>query len=461
MSRLHGYTHVTAIGEGAFSKVYRAFDPKLERHVACKIITVSRRSQVDEIENEARLLAGNGLTCVPHLYSVRKTLKKVTLVMEWVSGIPLSVLVDADIDGNTRLVVATQCIHALRQLHETGIAHGDLKPANVIVTPDRGVLFIDFGFSFVQQHDELRSAVRGTPAYMAPELWADTRRNDIDYRKADLYALGIMLEQLLKEPVPAYVRLLHETDPARRPKDCRAVEAEWARMHAVQHNDTTRRAVADVTAVYTARLLFEGARSLHASGNAQESYTLLTESLERWPDNSEALAFLQKRFSGPIRSEMKKKIMRFSTAAVLIACALLIAYISGRSASGKNLTDAMQDAFAFSEQQRLRLRLPGAAEAAPQELAGMLRRIDRSDDLIGKLVVALPEGRGELFINGEPRKTTSSDEYFSERFGAGKLRIEWYDSTTRRRFGETTDLLPFATKTISLERFESGFRNGK
>jgi serine/threonine protein kinase len=461
MSRLHGYTHVMSIGGGAFSKVYRAFDPQLERYVACKIIPVSRRSQVAEIENEARLLAGNGLACVPHLYSVRKSLRQVILVMEWISGIPLSELVESGIDGNTRLVVATQCIHALRQLHETGIAHGDLKPANVIVTPDRGAVFIDFGFSLVPQRDKVRNAVRGTPAYMAPELWADGRRNDIDYRKADLYALGLMLEQLLEGLVPAYVGLLHETDPARRPVDCRAVEAEWTRLHAVQHDDTTRRAIADATAVYTAGLLFEGARSLYASGNAQESYTLLTESLERWPDNSEALAFLQQRFSGPIRSEIREKIRRFSLAAVLIACTVLGAYISGRYASGKKLTDTIQDVFALAEQQRLQVRLPAAAAAAPREIAGILRKIDPSDDLTGKLVIVLPEERGELFINGKSQRTISSEKYFSGRFGAGKFRIEWYDSTTRRRFGETTDLLPFTTKTVSLKRFESGNRNGK
>lgn len=72
MSKLCGYTHVTAIGNGTFSKVFRAFDPQFKRYVAVKVIPVSQKEHGAKIENETRVLAENGLPCVPHLFDVQK-----------------------------------------------------------------------------------------------------------------------------------------------------------------------------------------------------------------------------------------------------------------------------------------------------------------------------------------------------------------------------------------------------
>ena len=461
MRKLYGYTHLITIGSGAFSKVYRAFDPHLERHVALKVIPVSQRNRIGEIENESRLLAGNGLSCVPHLYDVQKHRKKVLLAMEWVNGIPLSKLLESDITDDARNAVATELLHALRQLHDSNIAHGDLKPANIIVTPDRGVVFVDFGFSFMLHHDRTYTAIRGTPAYMAPELWADARQREVDYRKADLYSLGLILDQLLEEPVPEYVSSLREIDPMRRPVDCRVVEREWRRLHARQRDENVLREIGDAIAVYTAGLLFDGARSLHLSGNDEEAYALLTESLGIWPDNVEALDFLQKRFSGPMKSGRKRNVWRLCGVAALCIGALFGAYIWGRYSSKRKFAHTVQEKFAFSEQQRLQLKSPAAGSGMSYGLQGTLRTVDDTDGMTGKLVVLLPNEEGILFVNGERQSETSSDGCFSGWFAAGSYRIEWYDSTEQRRFGETTDLLPFATKTVSLKRFESGYRNGE
>lgn len=461
MRSLKGYTHVITIGSGTFSNVYRAFDPELERYIALKVVPVRQRSQMSGVEREARLLAGSGLTSVPHLYAVRKHGKKVLLAMEWINGIPLSELLSVNVGANARKAIATELIHALRQLHDSNIAHGDLKPANIIVTPERGVVFVDFGFSFPLHNNGTRMAVRGTPAYMAPELWVDARHKDIDYCKADLYALGLILEQLLDDPIPPYISSLHETDPEQRPADCKTLERYWRRSHVCTRDENTRHEIIDATAIYIAGVLLDGARSLYTSGNPEESYALLTESLEKWPDNAEALAFLQKRFSGPTRNNVRKKLRRFSIAAVLIIGALFSAYVFGRYASGEKLTDTVQEVFAFSEQRRLQLQLPPTRAAEAHELTGMMRTIDNTNGLDGKLVLALPEGRGTLSINGKRQAVNGDEEFFSGLFSAGMYRIEWYDSTAGRRYGETTDLLPFATKTVSLKRFEGGYRNGK
>lgn len=459
--KLHGYTHVTEIGGGTFSKVYRAFDPQFERYVALKIIPISRRSHIVEIEHEVRMLAGNGLPCVPRLYDVRKSRKQVHLAMEWIIGIPLSKLLKSELTVETRNKIATDLILALRQLHESNITHGDLKPANCIVTCDRGVVFVDFGFSYKLHNYKNRSKIQGTPYYMAPELWLDTGQNDTDYRKADIYALGLLLEQLLNKPLPEFLSSLHEHDPARRPRDCSVIEKSWRSVHACQYDDISRKNIADAVSMYLAELLLNGARELYAKGNVEEAYTLLTESLEKWPDNHDALTFLKNRFSGLMQRGEKKSLLRYYGAAALIICALSLAYFFGRHSSGEQLSEQVQNVFALTEQRRLHIRVPETGPAVSLNVPGTFRSADYRKGLTGKLIVMLPDGNGMLYINGKKYPAVTQKNEFSDVFAYGELRIEWYDSTAQRRYGETIWLSPFATKLISLQRFEPGSLYGK
>lgn len=461
--KLHGYTHVTEIGGGTFSKVYRAFDPHFERYVALKIIPISRKSQIVEIENEARMLAGNGLPCVPRLYDVRKSRKQVHLAMEWIIGIPLSKLLKSELIAETRNKIATDLIQALRQLHENNITHGDLKPANIIVTPDRGVVFVDFGFSYKLHKYKNPTKIQGTLYYMAPELWADNGQDDIDidHRKADIYALGLLLEQLLYEPLPEFISSLHENDPVRRPKDCSEIERNWRSIYVCNNDYSSRKHIAEAVSMYIAELLLNGARELYSSGNVEDAYTLLTESLEKWPDNPEALTFLKHRFSGLIKREEKKNPLRFYGTTAIIVCALSIAYFYGRHSSGEQVSEKVQNIFALTEQRRLQIQVPEAGTFASPEVPGSLLSVDHRKGLTGKLIVVLPDGNGSLYINGKEHLVKTIENEFSDMFSYGELRIEWYDSTAQRRYGETTWLSPFTTKLISLKRFEPGSLYGK
>ena len=158
--------------------------------------------------------------------------------------------------------VAAQLCSALVAVHEVGVVHRDLKPGNIMVRPDGRVVILDLGIASVGASDVTRltrtGALVGTPVYMAPE---QATGGAVVGPAADLYALGVVLYELLAGrapfeapeatgllykklhedpaplehvapgvpvPLPALVRRLLERDPARRPADAHEVHAALA-----------------------------------------------------------------------------------------------------------------------------------------------------------------------------------------------------------------------------------------
>ena len=124
------------------------------------------------------------------------------LVTEWVQGQPLSPREDGSPPAKDRERIAAVVAHAvgraLEELHEAGVRHGDVKPANVLLIPrhperdaadDRGATLIDLGLATTLG----QTAIGGTPRYAAPEV----REHGEAGRPADLWALGILLAELL------------------------------------------------------------------------------------------------------------------------------------------------------------------------------------------------------------------------------------------------------------------------
>jgi hypothetical protein len=126
------------------------------------------------------------------------------LAMEWVRGPSLArVLEDGraiDPDEAARIVAAVA--RTLGRVHRAGLAHRDIKPSNILLRPDGTPLLADFG---ILRHldDTPRTALTqrpiGTPAYMAPEL---LKTDDVDWKRADLYALGVVFARCLLGRVP-------------------------------------------------------------------------------------------------------------------------------------------------------------------------------------------------------------------------------------------------------------------
>ena len=446
-----GYSHPVQIGKGSFSTVYRAQQQKLERMVALKVLPFRRAEPVAKVEREARVLSAVNIPCVPRIFDVMRHGTTVVIVMEWIYGIPLSQFMTSDLSETAKYAVAAALIHTLALLHERNIAHRDLKPENIIVTPDRGLVLVDFGFSSHGPKGLPTTAdtLQGTPAYMAPELW--TKQQPTDFRKADLYSLGVVLQRLFGRKVPDIATALLQDDPQLRPVDCASFERCWLerfpRIDTLQLHEEVANAAAD----YTAKLLFNGARHLYGNNRKAEAYALLVESLDIWPDNSEALDFMQHRFSSPIPGGRQRELLFGSIVAAAALTALWTAYILGvRSGAPEEGAGAVYNH--AEDERRLSLLTAARDLRARPEIPAVLRGITAGGELSGAVTVLKPEGRGTLLVDGQP-VVTNETGLLKRPLSAGTHRIDWIDSVSGGRYGETVDVLPFKLQTISLWRF--------
>lgn len=448
------FSRPVRIGSGSFSTVFRVFEQKLERNVVVKHLKFNGEKERLRIEHEIHVLSSMQLPCVPHIYDVIRRRKQIIIVMEWIRGVPLSALPEHMLTPDSQLLVAEAIITSLALLHKNSIAHGDLKPENILITSDLKIYLVDFGFSRLYRSEgKTPGVIQGTPAYMAPELWDS--HNTIDYRKVDLYALGILLSRLMGNTMPASVAVLTEVDPDLRPADCATFEKTWrlAFNHVNSVPLTFYTAVRSVVEEYTARLLLTGARKLHSRARSQEAYALLTESLDIWPDNTDALQFLQNKFSTPIKPENKN--LFFAVASVgAIVLAIVSAYFIGKQASVSG--DILGNLSLQQEEKRLIIPLSLFHENRLfQPAPVVLRQIAGGMNLTGTLQIEKIVNRGMFIIDSRPIEDCGTGGV-SLLLDAGTHRVEWFDSTAQRRFSEIVEVLPFEKKTVSLKRFLHG-----
>jgi Tol biopolymer transport system component/predicted Ser/Thr protein kinase len=190
---------------GGMGEVYRAWDPRLMREVAIKVLP---RHVADDPPRRRRLLeeakAAGGLSHpnVMAVYDVGVHDGRPFVVSEYIDGRELREEAERGPVPIRRLLdLAVQIAAGLRAAHDAGIVHRDLKPANVMVTPDGRVKIIDFGLARAadtsiasSEHDTMTVslAVEGTPHYMSPE---QARGRDVDFH-TDQFSFGLILYEL-------------------------------------------------------------------------------------------------------------------------------------------------------------------------------------------------------------------------------------------------------------------------
>jgi tRNA A-37 threonylcarbamoyl transferase component Bud32 len=193
-------------GRGANGVVYRAFDEALGIPVALKILSLDpeRHSDLDpSLLREAELLAELAHPNIVRLIATGTLSDEGApfIAMEWLEGENLASRQSrAPVSLAEALNVAAQICTALGALHEMGIVHRDVKPANVFLTHDDSqngegfvVKLVDFGVAMMPELGE-QHEVAGTPAYMSPEQVRGERGIDA---RADLYAVGAVLFELI------------------------------------------------------------------------------------------------------------------------------------------------------------------------------------------------------------------------------------------------------------------------
>jgi serine/threonine-protein kinase len=190
-------------GHGGMGTVYVARDQVLDREVAVKVIDVAdlQGSRARRLEREGHILARLDHPGIVPIHDAG-TLEdgRAFYVMKLVRGRRLDDLIRDRPPLASRLTVFDRVLDAVGFAHAHGVVHRDLKPENVMVGAFGEVYVMDWGVA--QDGADLEAAVVGTPGFMAPE---QALARDVDPR-ADIYALGMLLTQLIGSDAPAPLR---------------------------------------------------------------------------------------------------------------------------------------------------------------------------------------------------------------------------------------------------------------
>jgi serine/threonine-protein kinase len=210
------YTIVEKAGQGGMGVVYKAIDNSLDQVVALKLIQPGLAQSpafVQRFKQEVRLTRQVAHANVCRVHDLGEGDGLLFLSMEWIDGVTLRRLLHqaALLEPARALEIARKILEGLNAAHARGIVHRDLKPENVMID-DRGNVFVmDFGLALGPGEGPESRGQLGTPVYMSPE---QLRGDRVD-PKADLYSLGLILQEMLTgrtsargwlQPLPHHLR---------------------------------------------------------------------------------------------------------------------------------------------------------------------------------------------------------------------------------------------------------------
>lgn len=205
-----GYTIEKILGRGGMGAVYKGVQQNLDRTVAIKVLPPGVEKEdpsfAERFRSEAKLMAKLNHPAVVAVYDFGTTLGgQLYFAMEYVDGSDVSQMIrtQGKLPPEHALAITAHVCDALAAAHELGIVHRDIKPANVLLNMKGQVKVADFGLAKVEepgQHGLTKTGyAMGTPDFVAPEVLM--LGSGIDGR-ADLYAVGVMLYQMLTGEVP-------------------------------------------------------------------------------------------------------------------------------------------------------------------------------------------------------------------------------------------------------------------
>ncbi len=229
---LGGYEVQEVIGRGGMGVVFKAFDPRLNRLVAIKVLSAAVVGSATARRRFTREAQAAAAVCHEHIVAVHRVQETggvPYLVMQYIAGESLQARLDRSgpLEMTEVVRIGLQTAQGLAAAHAQGLVHRDIKPANLLLKGEPGALatgvrlmITDFGLARMIDDVGLtqNGVVPGTPAYMAPE---QARGETVDHR-ADLYSLGSVLYALCSGVPPfrgetplAVLRQVSEQEPAR------------------------------------------------------------------------------------------------------------------------------------------------------------------------------------------------------------------------------------------------------
>jgi serine/threonine protein kinase len=203
---LGNYRIEQTLGAGGMGEVYLAYDAKLKRRVALKILPaafVLDETQIKRFEREARAVSALNHPNIVTIYDFGQADGISYIVTELIEGKTVRELIKENLSLKEALSIVTQTCEALAAAHSSGIIHRDIKPENIMVRPDGYVKVLDFGLAKLNPQAESihisltnytqKGMIIGTLAYMSPEQIGDEK---VDHR-TDLWSLGVVLYEML------------------------------------------------------------------------------------------------------------------------------------------------------------------------------------------------------------------------------------------------------------------------
>jgi eukaryotic-like serine/threonine-protein kinase len=197
-----------SIGRGAFGEVFRAWDTRLDREVALKLLpSRSGDREASSIIREGQLLARVRHPNVVTIYGAEHIGDQVGLWMELVHGQTLEQILDhrKALSAAEAIDIALELCHAVAAVHAADLLHRDIKAHNVMRADAGRIVLMDFGAGR-EADDGLSSDLAGTPLYLAPEVL----RGEPATVRSDIYSLGVLLYHLVTGSYPVRASTVRE-----------------------------------------------------------------------------------------------------------------------------------------------------------------------------------------------------------------------------------------------------------
>lgn len=203
------YKVLARLAQGGMGAVYTARHPTLERTVIIKKLTLRGSADIRErFRREAQIMMDLRNDAIVDVYDHFREGSSYYIVLEYVDGMSLDELIRHRryLPNAIALLMLRQVCRALAYAHNKGVVHRDIKPANILISHEGAVKLVDFGIATIHGGDGASDLTRdgmtlGTPSYMAPEQFHNTRSVD---KRADIYSLGVVLYEMVtgKRPYP-------------------------------------------------------------------------------------------------------------------------------------------------------------------------------------------------------------------------------------------------------------------
>lgn len=229
--KIANFKIIEKLGEGGMGSVFIAFDEKLKRNVALKILKkdlILNETAKARFKREAYLLSSLEHPNICRIYDLIEEDEKIILVLELIKGNNLKEIIKKNFNWNFKMKIAIQICNVLKVVHSKGIIHRDLKPQNILVMEDGIIKVLDFGLAGIFRDEEMKKSeikndikelkrqedeetliidssykeekyfetragtVMGTLEYMSPEQ----ARGEKVTTKTDIYSFGLILQEL-------------------------------------------------------------------------------------------------------------------------------------------------------------------------------------------------------------------------------------------------------------------------